>query len=258
VNGAIDTWVKRAVENGVATVTIDHPPLNVLTRAVGEGLRGALEALAPLPDLRAVVLGATGKHFSVGADVGEHLPPVYREMIPEFVRTIEAVMSFPVPVIAAVRGRCLGGGFELAQAADLIVAGEGASFGQPEIQLAVTAPVASVLLPRLLPRGVAAEILYTGDTIGAARAREIGLVARVVPDDEVDGEARALAQRIARWSAPALRLAKRTVRAADGLGPFAGFRVAEKIYVGELMETRDALEGLNAFLEKRGPSWSHR
>lgn len=250
--------VKSVVEGGVATVTIDHPPLNVLTRALGEDLRAALEALAPRDDLRALVLAAAGKHFSAGADVGEHLPPVFRAMIPEFVRTVEAVASFPVPVIAAVRGRCLGGGFELAQAADLIVAGEGAAFGQPEIQLAVTAPIASVILPRLVGPGLAAEILYTGEPIPAARAREAGLVQHVVPDDRVDEEARTLAERIARWSASALRLAKRTMRAASGHDRAEAFRIAERIYVDELMETRDAVEGLTAFLEKRRAAWSHR
>ena len=250
--------VKSAVEGGVATVTLDHPPLNVLTRALGEDLRSTLETLASRDDLRVLILAAAGKHFSAGADVGEHLPPTYRAMIPEFVRTVEAVAAFPVPVIAAVRGRCLGGGFELAQAADLIVAGEGAAFGQPEIQLAVTAPIASVLLPRLVPPGVAAEILYTGEPITAERAREAGLVQRVVPDDLVDEEARALADRIARWSASALRLAKRSVRATAGRGLAEAFQTAERIYVDELMATRDAVEGLTAFLEKRRAAWSHR
>jgi len=250
--------VKSVVEGGVATVTIDHPPLNVLTRALGGELRAALEALATADDLRVLVLAAAGKHFSAGADVGEHLPPEFRALIPEFIETIEAVLSFPVPVIAAVRGRCLGGGFELAQAADLMVAGEGAVFGQPEIQLAVTAPIASVLLPRRTAPGLAAEILYTGEAITAGRAREAGLVQRVVPEDRVDEEARAMADRIARWSAPALRMAKRTVRAASGLDRAEAFRAAERIYVDELMETRDAVEGLTAFLEKRRAVWSHR
>jgi cyclohexa-1,5-dienecarbonyl-CoA hydratase len=250
--------VRTAVELGVATVTIDRPPLNVLTQALGRELREALETLSSQNDIRALILAAAGSHFSAGADVAEHLPPTYRSMIPEFLRTIEAVASFPLPVIAAVRGRCLGGGFELVQAADLIVAGEGASFGQPEIQLAVTAPVASVLLPRLVSPGFAAEILYTGDPVSAIRAHEAGLVQRLVPDDRVEEEACALASRITRHSADALALAKRTVRAAAGRDRAEGLRIAELIYLDELMRTRDAVEGLTAFVEKRPATWSRR
>lgn len=243
---------------GIATLTIDHPPLNVLTRAVLRELREAATRLRDDAGVRVVVLAATGKHFSAGADVGEHLPPTFRELIPEMVWTVEAIASLSVPVIAAVRGRCLGGGFELVQAADIVVAGEGASFGQPEIVLGVTAPIACALLPRRGAYGAAAEILFTGDAISARRAAEAGLVQRVVPDDGVEAEARSLAERCARHSAAALRLTKRTLRAAVGRTRPDALQAAAAIYVEEVMETRDALEGLRAFTEKRTPAWEHR
>lgn len=258
MNGSGGGQVRIEVAEGVATLTLDHPPLNIMTRALVRELKTAVGSLAVRDDLRALVIAAAGKHFSAGADVGEHLPPTFGDMIPEFVSTIGAVAAFPVPVIAAVRGRCLGGGFELAQAADLIVAGEGASFGQPEITLGVTAPAACALLPRLVARGVAAELLLTGDAIGARRAHEVGLVQRLAADDRVEAEAAALAGRCARLSASALRLTKRTVGAAARPGLASALRAAEAIYVGELMRTEDAIEGLTAFLEKRPPSWSHR
>jgi cyclohexa-1,5-dienecarbonyl-CoA hydratase len=250
--------VKTDVEGGVAVITLDRPPLNVLTQAMTAELREALAALAAREDVRALVLAAAGAHFSAGADVREHLPPTYRAMIPEFIQTIEALAAFPAPVIAAVRGRCLGGGFELVQAADMIVAGEGALFGQPEIQLGVLAPIACVLLPRLVAPGTAAEILFTGEAIPARRALEAGLVQRLVADEAVEAEARALADRCARLSASAIRLAKRAVLAARGRDLAEAFRAAEGIYVDELMRTRDAVEGLTAFVEKRPPAWSHR
>ncbi|HEU4764045.1 MAG TPA: enoyl-CoA hydratase/isomerase family protein, partial [Candidatus Eisenbacteria bacterium] len=207
---------------------------------------------------RAVVLAATGKHFSAGADVGEHLPPAFRDLIPEMVGTVEAIASLPVPVIAAVRGRCLGGGFELVQAADIVVAGESASFGQPEILLGVTAPIACALLPRRGPYGHAAEILFTGDPIGATRAAASGFVQRLVPDDQVESEARAIAARCARHSAAALHATKRTLRAAVGRTRPEALQAAAAIYLEEVMDTRDALEGLRAFTEKRTPVWEHR
>jgi len=244
--------------DGVATLTLRHPPLNILTRAMLGDLRAALASLARIPDLRALCVTAEGRHFSAGADVGEHLPPVYRELIPEVAETMERLADFPLPVVAAVRGRCLGGGFELALAADVIVAGEGASFGQPEIVLGVTAPIACVLLPRRTSAGAAAELLFTGEAIPARRALELGIVTRVVADERVEAEALALARRCALHSAVALRATKRSL-AETAFAPRAqALRAAAAIYVDDLMHAADPLEGLGAFLEKRSPEWRHR
>ncbi len=251
------SW-KTHIEGGIATLTLDHPPLNILTRAVLGGLRESLAALAATADLRVVLLTATGKHFSAGADVGEHLPPEYAELIPEFCDTLESLVSFPLPVIAAVRGRCLGGGFELAMAADVIVAGEGATFGQPEILLGVTAPVACVLLPRLAQHGFAAELLFTGDAVSSTRARQAGAVQHVVADAAVEDEAMAIARRIARHSAVAVRATKQTLLDAAARPRAEALRAASDYYVNTLMNTHDALEGLKAFLEKRPAAWRHQ
>ena len=246
--------VDTAVTDGIGRITVNHPPLNILTRTVLGGLREAVASLAANQDLRVLVLAAEGKHFSVGADVGEHLPPDFREMIPEFLDTVAAIEAFPVPVIAAVTGRCLGGGFELIQVADLVIAGEGASFGQPEIVLGVFPPAACVILPERCAHGNAAEMLFTGDPVSATEAHRIGLVQRVVPDDRIEQETITLAERIARHSAAALRLTKRALRRKRG----TEFEAIGALYVDELMATEDALEGLKAFQEKRTPVWSHQ
>lgn len=245
------------ISDGLGRLVLDQPPLNILTRSALRDLRVSLEELAGEPDLRAVLLTATGKHFSAGADVGEHLPPAYVEMIPEFLDTIADLACFPVPVIAAVRGRCLGGGFELALGADLIVAGEGALFGQPEIVLGVLPPAACVLLPRLTTPSLAAEIVYTGDIVDARRALAAGLVSRVVPDADVEAEAEKLAGQVTRHSAAALRVGKRMLTdSPDSLRE--ALREAGRMYDEELMATADAVEGLTSFLEKRTPEWAHR
>jgi cyclohexa-1,5-dienecarbonyl-CoA hydratase len=253
------TRVRTGVEGGIARVTLDHPPLNILTQAVLAELRAALRSLAADHSVRVLVLESAGRHFSAGADVGEHLPPTYETMIPEFLDTVAALRAVPVPVLAAVRGRCLGGGFELVQGADLVIAGEGAQFGQPEIVLGVFPPAACALLPGIVGPARAAEIVFTGDPMTAAAACAAGLVNRVVPDDQVGAEALALAGRIARHSAAALRAAKRAfhppgVEARVG----EGLSAAGRLYVAELMHTADAHEGLAAFLEKRTPAWTHR
>ncbi len=250
--------VALSCEEGVGRLTLDHPPLNILTRAVLAELRAGLARATDLPSLRVLLLSARGRHFSAGADVEEHLPPEHSRLIPEFVATIREVVEFPLPVIAAVQGRCLGGGFELAQAADLIVAAEDALFGQPEIQLGVLAPAACAVLPRLVGRGAAAELLLTGDPIDAAEAHRLGLVARVVAPDRLDEESTALARRMARHTPVALRLTKRALRDAEVAPLRRGLELANDLYLEELMSTEDALEGLRAFVEKREPVWAGR
>ncbi len=249
--------IKTSITDGIATLTLSNPPLNILTRALMASIREELPKLAAQSDLRVLLLAADGKHFSAGADVGEHMPPEYRELIPEFIDTIRMVSEFPLPVIAAVRGRCLGGGFELVQAADMIVATEQAMFGQPEIMLGVSPPAACALLPGLCAPALAAELVLTGDPITAQRAFEAGLVVQVVSDDTLDEAAFALASRLTRHSGPALRLTKKQLRAGVEAHRAAALRAVGAIYVDELMETADAVEGLKAFLDKRKPEWTH-
>jgi len=250
--------IETSHAEGLGRVTLTDPPLNILTRSMLARLREGLADLAAEPSLRAVLLTATGKHFSAGADVGEHLPPTYEELIPEFLDTVLAIATFPLPVVAAVQGRCLGGGFEVAMSADLIVAAEGASFGQPEILLGVLPPAACALLPFLCGRGAAAEIVYTGERISAADALQAGIVRHVFPDDRLEEESLQLAGRITRHSGSTLRQAKRMLAGGNEPALREALTRAGKIYTGQLMETRDAVEGLQSFMEKRRPTWSHR
>jgi len=246
-----------SVDAGVARVQLDHPPLNILTRDVLRGLHEEFRRLAEEPELRVMLLCSAGKHFSAGADVGEHLPPHHLSLIPDFLETVAALDAFPLPVVAAVRGKCLGGGFELVQPADLIVAGESASFGQPEIALGVFPPAACVLLPERMSAAAAARLVYSGESITAAEAARDGLVAQVVPDAEVESAALELARRIARHSAAALRAAKQVLHGSGCSARHAALRQAGHVYLHELMETHDAVEGLRAFSEKRRPVWRH-
>ena len=252
------TTVAAELENGIGRLHIDNPPLNILTRKVLKRLRRQLTRLAPARQLRVLLVTAEGKHFSAGADVEEHLPPEHEHMIPEFIATVRALDCFPLPVIAAVRGRCLGGGFELAQAADIIVAGESAVFGQPEIALGVMPPAACALLPELCSPSAAAEIVLSGEPLDAREALGLGLVRRVVADEELEDAAMELARSIARHSGAALRATVRALRAGTTERRVRALAAARKVYMDELMETGDAIEGLQAFVEKREPSWSHR
>ena len=247
-----------AINDGIGEIVINNPPLNILTREVMQQLRDGLGGLQQERTLRVLILRAEGKHFSAGADVGEHMPPDYEAMIPEFIETIAAVDAFPLPVIAAVQGRCLGGGFELIQPVDFVVAGEGSQLGQPEIMLGVIPPAACAILPQICVPSAAAEIVFTGDAVAAGRAAQLGFVWKVVADDAVRTEAVTLAQRIARHSAAALRIAKRALRQGFAAARLGALRESGRIYVDELMNTEDAVEGLTAFTEKRTAEWKHR
>ncbi len=253
-----DLVIRASVEDGLARVVLDHPPLNILTRQVLGDLREELRRLAGQPSLRVLLLTAQGRHFSAGADVGEHLPPHFRQLIPEFLDTLTMLDQFPLPVIAAVQGRCLGGGFELILGADLVIAAEGALFGQPEIALGVVPPAAAALLPGRCPRGLAAEIVFTGEPISAAEAERAGLVRRVVPEAELEATTLTLARRMTRHSGAALREAKRSLRGSRAEEAAARLATAGAVYVDSLMATTDAVEGLHAFLERRPPVWRHQ
>jgi len=247
-----------SIEDGIGRIVLNQPPLNILSQQLLGDLRRDLALLEAEKTLRVLIISAEGKHFSAGADVGEHMPPAFEQMIPEFIETVAMIDSFPLPVIAAVHGRCLGGGFELVQAADMIVAGEGAMFGQPEIMLGVLPPAACAVLPDICAPGRAAEIVFTGEALNAFDAHQAGLVLRVVADDRLEAEALDLANKIARHSAAALKVTKQALRSGIAERRAAAFTAVDKIYTADLMSTDDAVEGLQAFLDKRKPTWKHQ
>jgi len=246
------------VRSGVVRLVLDHPPVNILTRELLHELRGALQAFSEHAEARALLISAAGRHFSAGADVGEHLPPIFEQLIPEFLDTVSAIERYPLPVVAAVRGRCLGGAFELVLAADIIIASDTASFGQPEIALGVAPPAAAVWLPSRCAHGLAADLLFTGDPIGAAEAERAGLVRRVVKDADLESAVESALARITRHSAASLREVKQMMRAGSHDASAAALAAAGYQYVHSLMKTEDAVEGLRAFVDKRAAIWSHR
>jgi cyclohexa-1,5-dienecarbonyl-CoA hydratase len=189
--------------------------------------------------------------------VADHTPDKVHRMIEIFHAVIRKIEAFAVPTLAAVHGAALGGGLEVALACDMIVAASGAKLGQPEIKLAVFAPVAAVLLPRLLPPARANEMLYGGGYISAEEGLQYGLVNRVFARESFAADARAFAKPFLELSGAALRYTKKAIRLADGVPFSEGLTKVERIYLHELMETADAKEGLAAFLAKRTPTWRH-
>jgi len=252
-------FVTATVTDGLASLTLHRPPLNVLDIATMEQMGTALDALAADPQARLLMICAAGeKAFSAGVEVADHTPDKVERMIEVFHALIRKIEAFPVPTLAAVNGAALGGGLEVALACDMMVAASGAKLGQPEIKLGVFAPVAAVLLPRLLPPVRAHELLYGGGTITAEEALSYGLVNRVFERATFVQQARSFAAPFLELSRAALACSRKAVR-AGARGSFAqALHEVEAIYLHELMKTHDAAEGLAAFMAKRKPAWQNK
>ena len=235
-------------------VTLNAPKGNVLDRAMGAALTDTFLDAAERPNLCAIVLTGAGDHFSFGASVKEHLPGEVDQMLPEFHRLIVSLFDASIPTLAAVRGQCLGGGMELALACQRIIASPEAKFGQPEVNLGVFAPVASLLLPERVGRARAEELCLTGRVIAADEASRIGLVDSIAPDP-VEAALDWVRANLLSKSASSLRLALRALRQTHRERFVADLERLERLYLTDLMATHDATEGLKAFLEKRPAQW---
>lgn len=233
------------------------PKPNLLDEAKLDALARIFEAARDERELRAVLLDSDGPEFSFGASVQEHLPGAVEEMIPKFGRLFDRMLEASVPILAVVRGRCLGGGLELAAFCHRVVCAPDARLGVPEIVLGVFAPVGSVAFVERVGRGVAEDLLLSGRPFDAATALAAGLVDEVADDPSEAALAYARAHFLPR-SAASLRFATRAAQAAFARRFRAERLELERLYLDELMATDDALEGLNAFLERREPSWRHR
>ena len=252
---ALITTLSR--EDRLLCLTLNRPKANIVDAEMIGLLQQALDAHLDDSRLTAVLVEAAGPSFSFGASVPEHLPGQCADMLSRLHRLLVTLAQAPVPVLCSVRGMCLGGGLELALATDMIFAAPDAVFGQPEIKLAVFAPAASCLLPERVGRGAAADLLFSGRTIDAATAARLGLV-QFVDDSPSEAALRYFDEHLAPHSAFALRQAVRAARADLGERLKAGLDRVERQYAEDLMNGRDPLEGLNAFIEKRQPAWEHR
>lgn len=250
--------VTLEIRENVAFLTLNRPPLNILTLPMVRELEEQLDTLAGHASLKALALSANGKAFCAGVDVADHLPEKVEAMIRGFGSLCMRLRAFPVPVIAVVRGAALGGGTELAVACDMVLAGTSARFGQPEIKLGIFPPVAAALFPHLLGYQQAARLVFTGETIQAEEAARIGLITSAVPDEELMPALERLLGQLRALSASALRFTKRALRRGTELDAERSLPWIEDLYLAELMATADANEGLQAFMEKRQPAWLDR
>lgn len=250
------------IEDAVAVVTINREKaLNSLNAEVISELHQFFATNWMKRDFRCVIITGAGKAFVAGADISELVeldsPGAARTaQIGQYLtRTIE---NFPCPVIAAVNGFALGGGCELAMACDIRLASDKAKLGQPEVNLGIIPGYGGTQrLPRLVGRGKAKQLIFTGDMVGADEAKKMGLVDEVYPAEELMGKAMEMAKKIAAKSAPSIALAKELINRGPDIPLGAGVMM-EKTAFGTNFGYKDAKEGLKAFLEKRPPKFEHK
>ncbi|NQV55716.1 MAG: cyclohexa-1,5-dienecarbonyl-CoA hydratase [Rhodospirillales bacterium] len=251
----LKVWFDRSGK--LLRLRLSRPKANIINAEMIAALDTAFATHAANEDVLAVLIDHDGSNFSFGASVEEHLPDHCAAMIKSMNALVVTILKSPVPVLVAARGQCLGGGLEVACAANMIFAETDAKFGQPEIMVGVFAPAASCLLPPMIGQAKAEDLLFSGRSVDAAEALEMGLISAISGDPE--GAALAyFDDRLAGKSAAVLRYAVTAARGEFANEMAGKLERLEILYLQGLMETRDAVEGLEAFLEKRKAKWENR
>jgi enoyl-CoA hydratase/carnithine racemase len=257
----------RETVGSVAVLTLNRPEArNSLSEALIAELDDALRNFENDESVRAVVIAATGKTFSAGHDMKELTArrsdadrgrAYFTEIMSACSSMMQAIVHLPKPVVAAVQGVATAAGCQLVASCDLAVASEAATFATPGVDIGLFCSTPMVALSRNVPRKHAMEMLLTGEPISAAKARDIGLINRVVPPGIERDEAIALAQKVALKSAYTIKIGKTAFYRQTEMSLAGAYRYAAEV-MAENMMARDAEEGIGAFLEKREPKWQDK
>lgn len=251
--------VEQHFNDSVIKIILNAPKANVLEAEMLNEILGVIRSLSNNKNLKLLVFEGAGKHFSFGASVPEHTRDRAATMLRAFHEVFYQLANIGAPTMAVVRGQCLGGGMELALFCNFIVADSTAVFGQPEIVLGVFPPPASVMLPLKVGQAFADEIAMTGRSVDAKEAREMGFVNLLCDSgqDAWDQAVEWIQKHILPKSASSLRIANFAVRTQFFRSIREDLPRMEGLYLKNLMETSDANEGINAFMEKRKPTWKN-
>jgi cyclohexa-1,5-dienecarbonyl-CoA hydratase len=255
---ALFKTVKVEINDGIARLILNRPPVNVLNIEMMQEINSALEIIIETQDLKVVIVAAEGKAFSAGVDVADHTEDKVKQMVEIFHKMFENLIKIEAPVIAVVNGAALGGGCELATFCDIVIASERSKFGQPEIQVGVFPPIAVIMFPRMMYLKNAFELILTGDVISAVEAQRMGLVNKVFPVENFNEESEKYIAKYSNNSAMINKITKHAIYKVLDKDYKKAIKKIEEIYIDKLMKTEDANEGLKAFLEKRKPEWKNR
>ena len=251
--------VKLEITDRIAVITINRPEKrNALSREVREDLYQRLQEVDSRKDVGVAIITGAGEAFVAGADIAsmkDYTVEDARKAASQGSRIFLFIEEMKIPVIAAINGWALGGGCELALACDIRISSDDAMFGQTEVRIGIIPGYgANVRLPRLIGAGRAKELIYTGRIIDAVEAQRIGLVNSVVSKELLMDEAMKLAGKLSKGPA-SINLAKQAINKAFDLEMDDALELSSKLY-GDVYNTRDAKEGIQAFLEKRKPEFT--
>lgn len=251
--------IAEICDGQVVRICLNAPKGNVLDQEMMVELQSALDSLKNQPQIKLLQFTGTGSHFSFGASVAEHTRENAPQMLSQFHRLFFTLMDLAIPTAAIVSGQCLGGGLELALMCNFLFLDRSAHLGQPEINLGVFAPPASLILPMKIGQTRADELLLTGKIIDAETADKLGLVTNLFENGEEleAGVAKWVEKNILPKSAASLRFAVQAARCEFNATLREQLNDLGTFYTTELMASRDANEGIAAFLDKRPPKWEN-
>jgi cyclohexa-1,5-dienecarbonyl-CoA hydratase len=251
-------FVKVRVENDVVRLTMDRPDHNLLNERMLSELAAGINMFGERSNIKLIVLESAAKAFCGGIEIGEYTQRRVFQLLDAFHAAFSAMLDTSRPVLAVVNGPAFGGGAELAALSDLVIATPKARFAQPEIRLGVFPPLAAAILPYILGPKQALELVLTGEAISAERARELGLVNWLVPEEELSAKVNEVVAKVSAQSGPVLTMAKKAILGSLGLPLRDGVRSSLRVFLNELADLEDSQEGLRALVEKRAPQWKNR
>jgi cyclohexa-1,5-dienecarbonyl-CoA hydratase len=251
-------FIRLQVEGPVARITLQRPEHNLLNEQMLRELAGAIGMVAENGAAKMIVLDSGAKVFSAGVDIGEYTVERAFSMLDAFHGACIAMVEAPQPVLVIVDGAAIGGGAELVAYGDLVVATPRARFALPEITIGMFPPLASTMFPHIVGPKRALELVLTGEAISAERARDLGLVNRLIPEAQLQAAVNELIGKITTQSGAVLGMAKKAVLAGMGMSLRDSLRNSMNIFLNELYRLEDSQEGLRALLEKRKPQWKNR
>jgi cyclohexa-1,5-dienecarbonyl-CoA hydratase len=251
-------FVKFRLEGEVAHLRLDRPQQNLLNERMLMEIASGINSVSEKHQIKLILLDSEGKTFSGGIELGEYTQRRVFQLLDAFHNAFAAMLDTSKPVLVVVNGPAFGGGAELAALGDLVIATPNARFAQPEIKLGAFPPLAAAVLPYILGPKLALELVLTGEAMSAERAREVGLVNWLVPEDKLVEKVDEVVSRVTAQSGPVLTMAKKAILGSLGLPLREGVRNSMKVFLNELADLEDSQEGLRALVEKRAPKWKNR
>lgn len=252
-------FIRYKADGAAVRITLNRPDHNLLNERMLLEMARGIELLHEKDTVKLIIIdSALPKVFSGGIEVGEYTAQRVFQMLDAFHRIFVAMIDVGKPVMVVVNGPALGGGSELAAFGDIVIATPNARFAQPEIRLGIFPPLASTIFPYIVGPKLALELVLTGAAITAERAKELGLVNRLVPEADLEKTIAEFTGIITEKSGAVLTMAKRAILGGMGLSLKDGLKNSMNIFLNELYRLEDAQEGIRAIAEKRKPEWKNR